>query len=75
MMAGRERSVKKGRAVPWGSPFFDSGLKRPTGGSWALRPGGMCDVYVPEESKVIYQSKEGKEQKAFDTVQWPCPVK
>jgi len=26
--------------------------------------------YVPEESKVIYQSKDGKEERAFDTLEW-----
>ena len=27
--------------------------------------------YVPEESKVIYQSKDGKQQKVFDVLEWP----
>ena len=27
-------------------------------------------TYVPEESKVIYQSKDGKEEKAFDALEW-----
>jgi hypothetical protein len=27
-------------------------------------------TYVPEESKFIYQSKDGKEEKAFDPLQW-----
>ena len=26
--------------------------------------------YVPEESKVIYQSKDGKQQKVFDALEW-----
>ena len=26
--------------------------------------------FVPEESKVIYQSKDGKEERAFDTLEW-----
>ena len=27
-------------------------------------------TYIPEESKVIYQSKDGKEEKVFDTLEW-----
>ena len=27
--------------------------------------------YIPEESRVIYQSKEGKEEKIFDALEWP----
>jgi len=27
-------------------------------------------TYVPEESKVIYQSKDGKQEKAFDALEW-----
>jgi len=27
-------------------------------------------TYVPEESKFIYQSKDGKKEKAFDTLEW-----
>jgi len=26
--------------------------------------------YVPEESKVIYQSKDGKQEKLFDALEW-----
>jgi hypothetical protein len=32
-------------------------------------------TYIPEESKVSYQSKDGKEEKVFDALEWPCPVK
>jgi len=28
-------------------------------------------LYIPEESKVIYQSKNGKEEKVFDALEWP----
>lgn len=28
-------------------------------------------TYIPEESKVIYQSKIGKEEKVFDALEWP----
>jgi hypothetical protein len=27
-------------------------------------------TYIPEESKVIYQSKDGKEEKVFDALEW-----
>ena len=27
-------------------------------------------TYIPEESKVIYQSKDGKEEKIFDALEW-----
>ena len=27
-------------------------------------------TYIQEESKVIYQSKDGKEEKAFDALEW-----
>ena len=27
-------------------------------------------TYIPEESKVLYQSKDGKEEKAFDALEW-----
>ena len=26
--------------------------------------------YIPEESKVVYQSKDGKEEKVFDALEW-----
>lgn len=29
-------------------------------------------AYIPEESKVIYQSKDGKEEKVFDAIEWPA---
>ncbi len=29
-------------------------------------------TYIPEESKVSYQSKDGKEEKVFDALEWPC---
>jgi len=32
-------------------------------------------TYIPEESKGIYQSKDGKKGKAFDALEWHCPVK
>ena len=28
-------------------------------------------TYIPEESKVNYQSKDGKEEKVFDALEWP----
>ena len=37
-------------------------------------------TYIPEESKVIYQSKDGKEEKVFEALEWPrqraagCPA-
>jgi len=27
--------------------------------------------YVPEEAKVVYRSKDGKEEKVFDALEWP----
>ena len=27
-------------------------------------------TYVPEDSKVVYQSKDGKEEKIFDALEW-----
>jgi len=27
-------------------------------------------TYIPEESKVSYQSKDGKEEKVFDALEW-----
>jgi hypothetical protein len=27
-------------------------------------------IYIPEESKVSYQSKDGKEEKVFDALEW-----
>ncbi len=27
-------------------------------------------TYIPEESKAIYQSKDGKEEKIFDALEW-----
>jgi len=27
-------------------------------------------IYIPEESKVIYQSKDGKNEKVFDAFEW-----
>jgi len=32
-------------------------------------------TYIPEEAEVIYRSKDGKEEKVFDALEWPCPVK
>ena len=29
-------------------------------------------TYVPEESKVIYKSKDGKQEKVFDALEWPA---
>jgi hypothetical protein len=28
-------------------------------------------TYIPEDAKVIYQSKDGKEEKVFDALEWP----
>jgi hypothetical protein len=28
-------------------------------------------IYVRDESKVTYQSKDGKDEKTFDTLEWP----
>jgi hypothetical protein len=28
-------------------------------------------TYIKEESKVSYQSKDGKEEKVFDALEWP----
>ncbi len=30
--------------------------------------------YVPEESEVFYQSKDGKKERAFDTLEWLVPL-
>jgi len=27
-------------------------------------------LYIPDESKVVYQSKDGKEEKVFDALEW-----
>jgi hypothetical protein len=27
-------------------------------------------TYIPDESKVLYQSKDGKEEKTFDALEW-----
>jgi hypothetical protein len=27
-------------------------------------------TYLPEESKVIYESKDGKKEKVFDALEW-----
>ncbi len=27
-------------------------------------------TYIPEEAKVVYQSKDGKEEKIFDVLEW-----
>ncbi len=27
--------------------------------------------YIPADSKVIYQSKDGKEDRVFDALEWP----
>jgi hypothetical protein len=29
-----------------------------------------AEIYIPEESKVIYQSKDGKDEKVFDPLEW-----
>ena len=29
-------------------------------------------TYILEDTKAIYQSKDGKEEKVFDTLEWPC---
>ena len=30
-------------------------------------------TYIPENSKVVYQSKDGKEEKVFDALEWLVP--
>ena len=30
-------------------------------------------TYFPEESKVVYRSKDGKEEKIFDALEWLVP--
>jgi hypothetical protein len=32
-------------------------------------------IYIPEEPRAIYRSKDRKEEKTFDALEWPCPVK
>jgi hypothetical protein len=32
-------------------------------------------TYLPEESKVIYESKDAQKEKVFDALEWSCPVK
>jgi len=31
-------------------------------------------IYLPEESKVVYESKDGKEEKVFDALKWPAAM-
>ena len=31
-------------------------------------------TYIPEQSKVIYQSKDGKQEKVFDALEWVAAV-
>ena len=31
-------------------------------------------TYIPEKSKVVYRSKDGKEEKAFDALEWPAAM-
>ncbi len=31
-------------------------------------------TYIPEESRVIYQSKDGKQEKVFDALEWLVPL-
>jgi hypothetical protein len=31
--------------------------------------------YLPEPPKVVYRAKDGSEEKVFDALEWPCPVK
>jgi hypothetical protein len=41
----------------------------------AARPGIFPQermTYIPEDSKVIYQSKDGKDEKVFDALEWPA---
>lgn len=28
-------------------------------------------TYIPDKSKVVYQSKDGKKKKDFDALEWP----
>jgi len=38
---------------------------------WGVLIGlGQGMTYIPEEAKVIYQSKDGKEEKVFDALEW-----
>jgi len=32
-------------------------------------------IYIPEESKVIYQSKDEKKEKIFDALEWLAAMK
>jgi hypothetical protein len=32
-------------------------------------------TYLPEDSKVVYRSKDGKEEKIFDALEWLVPTK
>ena len=32
-------------------------------------------TYLPEESRIIYRSKDKRQEKIFDALDWPCPVK
>jgi len=31
-------------------------------------------TYIPEESRVIYQSKDGKKEKVFDALEWLAAI-
>jgi len=32
-------------------------------------------IYLRDESKVLYQSKDAKQTKTFDALEWSCPMK
>jgi hypothetical protein len=32
-------------------------------------------AYLPDESKIIYRSKDNRQEKTFEALDWSCPVK
>ena len=32
-------------------------------------------TYLPEESRILSRSKDNRQEKAFDALDWSCPVK
>ena len=38
-------------------------------------PEPVVSLKVERESRIIYRSKDKRQEKAFDALDWPCPVK
>ena len=58
-------------------PVYVYGLDYALFQIWVLKCTGLVIglgqgmTYIQEESKVLYQSKDGKKGKAFDALEWP----